>query len=82
MITVNMSKAREIKKDLIRLERDPKLADLDVEFMKAVEQGDTALQATLAAKKQALRDATDDPAIQAASTPEELKAVVPAALAE
>ena len=82
MITVNMSKAREIKKDLIRLERDPKLAELDVEFMKAVEQGDTALQAQISAKKQALRDATDDPAIQTASTPEELKAVVPAALAE
>lgn len=82
MITVNMNKAREIKKDLIRLERDPKLAELDVAFMKAVEQGDTALQAEIATKKQALREATDDPAIQAASTPEELKAIVPAALDE
>lgn len=82
MITVNMNKAREIKKDLIRLERDPKLAELDVAFMRAVEQGDTELQAEISAKKQALRDATDDPAIQAASTPEDLKAVVPAALAE
>ena len=82
MITVNMTKAVEIKKDMIRAERDPKLAALDVEFMRAVESGDTAAQATISAQKQALRDATDDPAITAATTPEELKAVVPSALAE
>ena len=82
MITVNMTKAVEIKKDMIREERNPKLADLDVQFMRAVEAGDTEAQATIAAKKQALRDATDDPAITAATTPEELKAVVPSALAE
>jgi len=82
MITVNMTKAVEIKKDMIRAERDPKLAALDVDFMRAVEAGDTAAQATIAAKKQALRDATDDPAIAAATTPDELKAVVPTALAE
>lgn len=82
MIVVNMDKAREIKKDMIRAERDPKLAELDVQFMRAVEAGDTALQAEIAAKKQALRDATDDPAIANASTPDELKAVVPSALAE
>ena len=82
MIKVNMDKAREIKKDMIRAERSPKLAALDVEFMRAVEAGDTDLQATIAAKKQALRDATDDPAIASATTPDELKAVVPAALQE
>ena len=82
MITVNMTKAVEIKKEMIRAERAPKLAELDVEFMRAVEAGDTELQATIAAKKQALRDATDDPAIAAATTPDELKAVVPTALAE
>ena len=79
MITVNMDKAREIKKDMIRAERKEKLEALDVEFMRAVEQGDTEAQATIAAKKQALRDATDDPAIASASTPDELKAVVPTA---
>lgn len=80
MIRVNMDKARDIKKDMIRAERNPKLAALDVEFMRAVEAGDTAAQAVIAAKKQALRDATDDPAIAAATTPDELKAVVPTAL--
>jgi len=58
MITVNMTKAVEIKKDMIRAERDPKLAALDVEFMRAVEAGDTAKQAEISTKKQALRDAT------------------------
>ena len=82
MINVNMDKAREIKKDMIREERNPKLAALDVDFMRAVEQGDTDLQATISAKKQALRDATDDPAIASATTPDELKAVVPTALQE
>ena len=82
MITVNMTKAVEIKKDMIREQRTPKLAALDVEFMRAVEAGDTAKQAEISTKKQALRDATDDPAIAAATTPDELKAVVPTALAE
>jgi len=82
MININMTKAVEIKKDQIRAERAPLLADLDVQFMRAVEAGDTDAQATIAAKKQALRDATSDPAIASATTPEELKAVVPSALAE
>lgn len=80
MIKVNMTKAVEIKKDMIRAERAPIMADLDVAFMRAVEAGDAVAQADIAAKKQALRDATKDPAIAEAKTPEELKAVVPAAL--
>lgn len=80
MITVNMTKAREIKKDMIRADRAPLLAALDVEYMRAVETGDTVKQAEIAAKKQALRDATKDPAITAAQTPDQLKAVVPEAL--
>ena len=82
MITVNMTKAVEINKDMIRQERKPKLAALDVEFMRAVEAGDADKQAEIAAKKQALRDATSDPAITAATTPDELKAVVPSALVD
>jgi len=80
MIKVNMTKAVEIKKDMIRAERAPMLDQLDVEFMRAVEAGDAKAQAEIAAKKQALRDATKDAAIAAAKTPEELKAIVPAAL--
>lgn len=82
MIKVNMTKALEIKKDMIRAERQPKLEALDVKFMRAVEQNDTAKQAEITSKKQALRDATDDPALLKAKTPDDLKKVVPAALKE
>jgi len=80
MITVDMTKAREIKRDMSRAERKPLLEKLDVEYMRAQEAGDTARQQEIAAKKQALRDATVDPVIDAATTPDELKAVRPAAL--
>jgi len=33
MITVDMTKAREIKRDMIRAERKPLLEKLDVEYM-------------------------------------------------
>lgn len=79
-ITVNMQKALEIKKDMIRAERQPLLAALDIEMMRAIEAGDTAKQSEVSAKKQALRDATADPVVLNASTPEELKAATPAAL--
>lgn len=57
-IIINIDKAKAIKLDALRAERAPKLAALDVAFMRAVEQGDTAAQASIAAKKQALRDVT------------------------
>lgn len=79
-IKVDMTKAVEIKKDLIRAERAPILAALDVEMMRAIEAGDTKAQAEISVKKQALRDATKDPVILDAVTPEELKAAVPDAL--
>lgn len=75
-----MTKAVEIKKDLIRAERAPILAALDIEMMRAIESGNTAKQTEISAKKQALRDATTDPVILEAVTPEELKAAVPEAL--
>lgn len=82
MITVNMTKALEIKRDMIRAERAPKLEALDIEFIRALELGDTQLQSEITAKKQALRDATDDPVLLNALTPEELKAATPSVLAE
>lgn len=81
MIVINMTKAREIKREAIRAERAPLLEALDVEFMRASERNDMAAMAEIKARKQALRDATQDPAIERAKTPDELKAVTPAALA-
>jgi len=58
-IGINVDKAKEIHKDIIREVRNPLLQSEDVTFMRAVEAGDTDTQAAVAAKKQALRDATD-----------------------
>ena len=67
-----MTRAKEIHKANIRTAREPKLAALDIEFQKALEtSSDTA---TIVSKKQALRDAPADSAIEAAKTDTELKA--------
>ena len=79
MITVDMIKARAIHRDRMREARAPKLAAIDVAFQRAIEDGtDTS---SIVAQKQAFRDVTDDPAIEAAQTPDELKLVWPAILA-
>ena len=69
---VDMAKAREIHKTNIRTARAPKLAELDVEFQKALETG--ASTTDIVAKKQALRDAPADSGIAAASDTDALKA--------
>lgn len=60
-IRINIDKAKAIKLDQLRAERAPKLAALDVAFVRALEQGDTDAQARIAAEKQALRDVTKQP---------------------
>lgn len=55
---VNIEKAKDIHLDKFRAARAPKLAKLDVEYMKAVEANDEAKKASVAADKQALRDVT------------------------
>jgi hypothetical protein len=74
LIKVNMQKATEIKKDMLRADRQPLLADLDVQMLRAMEVSDSAKQAEILAKKQALRDITTHPDLLSATTPEELKA--------
>ena len=69
---IDMAKAREIHKTNIRSARTPKLAELDIEFQKALETG--ASTTDIVAKKQALRDAPADSGIAAASDTDALKA--------
>ena len=69
-IIVNITKAKEITKDRLRVERKPLLEQLDVDFQRALEAG--ADTSTIVAKKQALRDATIQ--IDSMTTIEELKA--------
>ena len=80
-INVNMAKARAIHLEVIRKVRNAELVKEDVTFMRAVEAGDTDTQATIATKKQTLRDlpATFDITTDA-DTPEKLKARWPAEL--
>lgn len=57
-ISINITKAKAIKLDALRAERAPLLEALDVAFMRAFENADTAECARIAAEKQALRDVT------------------------
>ena len=80
-INVNMTKARAIHLEEIRKVRNAELVKEDVTFMRAVEAGDTDTQATIATKKQTLRDlpATFD-ITTGVDTPEKLKAKWPTEL--
>jgi hypothetical protein len=69
---IDMAKAREIHKHKIRLARKPKLEELDIEFQRALETG--ASTTDIVSKKQALRDAPADSAIESASDTDGLKA--------
>ena len=72
IIKTDMTKAKEIHKTNIRVAREPKLAALDIEFQKALETGSDTT--SIVSKKQALRDAPADSAIESAKTETELKA--------
>ena len=69
---IDMAKAKEIHKTYIRIAREPKLAELDIEFQKALETSSSTTD--IVAKKQALRDAPADSGIEAAADLDTLKA--------
>tara|TARA_B100001989_G_C24508831_1_gene449211 strand:+ start:1113 stop:1376 length:264 start_codon:yes stop_codon:yes gene_type:complete len=71
IIKTNMAVAKEIHKTNIRRARKLKLEELDIEFQKAQET--SADTSDIVAKKNALRDAPADSAIDAATTEAELK---------
>ena len=58
---VNAAKAQEIQRGYWREARKKLWPALDAEYFKALETGDEEVQGTIAAQKQALRDATDTP---------------------
>ena len=72
IIKTDIAKAKEIHKAKIRIAREPKLTDLDIEFQRALET--SADTSAIVAKKKALRDAPANTAIDAAKTESELKA--------
>ena len=71
----DMARARDIHRDKIRAFRAPLMADLDTQFIRALEAG--AETKAVVAEKQRLRDAPADPRIEAAGTVADLKAAWP-----
>ncbi len=69
---LNIVKARDIHRANIRYARKAKLEELDTEFQKALET--SADTASIVSKKQALRDAPADSAIESAADATALKA--------
>jgi hypothetical protein len=77
-IKANMTKARVIHMNNIRAIRDRELAEKDITFMRAVEDGNADAQATIKAEKQNLRDIPQTFDITTGvDTPEQLKAKWP-----
>ena len=74
-VEIDMAKARDIHRDALRAERSPRFDVLDAEWFRAAETADADAQASVAAQKQALRDVTSDARIDAAATPDALKAL-------
>ncbi len=81
-IEVDMPAAREIHRERMRIARAAKLQELDGEWMRATGQGKKEEAEAVEAKRQTLRDALADPAIEAAETPEALRAIWPQELQE
>ena len=74
VISEDLATAKTMFKDKIREVRKPLLEAQDVLFMKAIEDGDSSEQTTIATKKKELRDAPAASAITNADTIAKLKA--------
>ena len=59
MLNIDVNRAVDVHKKQVRIKREILFKDLDVQFMRALEEGNTTLAAEIGTKKQALRDATN-----------------------
>jgi hypothetical protein len=71
MITIDIPKAKDIWKDKIRVARKSALEKLDVDYMRANEQGNDTTE--IVTDKQTLRDLPSQ--VDTATTTDEIKAV-------
>lgn len=71
----DMPKARTIHRIKLRKQRGPLLHELDNQYLRAHERGETLEMQRIAQEKERLRNITADPRIEAAQTIEELKQV-------
>ena len=69
MITIDISKAKDIWKDKIRVARKPALEKLDVDYMRANESGEDTT--SIVADKQTLRDLPSE--VDTATTTDEIQ---------
>lgn len=72
-LTLNIVKAKDIHRDNIRKVRKPLLEDLDIQFMKTLENGSPQDASAISALKQSLRDEPANPNIEAANTIDDIK---------
>ena len=76
----DMPKAKQIHKDKLRLARNKKFIELDGLWMKAFATNNKQEVDRIEAERQVLRDLPQDPAIDTATTIEQLKALWPVTL--
>lgn len=69
MININLSKAKEITKNKLRIDRKPLLEAQDIAYMRALELGEDTT--AIIAEKQRLRNITTE--VDSLTTVEELK---------
>jgi len=72
-VTVNMTKAIVIAQDIVRVSRDARLIELDVLVMRADEDDNTELKASIIRDKIALRDITANTRLADATNEVDLK---------
>lgn len=72
-VKIDLKKAKDLFKQKIRSVREPLLAKLDIDFQRALESNSDTTE--IVSKKNALRDATSDPAISSATTVKKLKSI-------
>jgi len=59
MLNIDVNRALDVHKNQIRTKREILFKELDVQFMRALEVGNSTLAAEIGLKKQALRDITN-----------------------
>lgn len=75
-VTHDLEKAKRIVKDRLRTEREEEFTKLDVDVTKALAQGDSQKASEAESKRQKLRDVTNHPVIENATTIESLKGLI------
>ena len=78
--TIDLERAKDVWRNKMRPVRDARLKQLDLEWMRAMEIGDTVAATAVAAKKQELRDITKRDELKYAKSLAEVKAFWPAVL--